>query len=60
MSKPTTNGDGRERVDSVYQTTPIMSATSTVVGKMARPVGWKSFREPLIDDSSKIRKAIGG
>ena len=38
----------------------IMSATSTVVGKMAKPVGRKSIRELLIDDSSKIRQAIGG
>jgi hypothetical protein len=60
MSKSTTKSDGRERVDSVYQTTPIMSATSTVIGKMARPVGEKSIRELLIDNSSKIRQAIGG
>ncbi len=57
---PTTHGDRRERVDSVYQTNPIMSATSTVVGKMTRPVERKSIRELLIDDSSKIRQAIGG
>ena len=60
MSKSTTNGDGRERVDSVYQTSPITSATFTVVGKMARPVRKKSVRDLLIDDSSKIRQAIGG
>jgi hypothetical protein len=38
----------------------FMSATSTVVGKMARSVGKKSVRNLLIDDSSKIRQAIGG
>jgi hypothetical protein len=56
----TPESDGRERSDSVYQTTPIMSATSTVVGKMARPVGKKSLQELLVDDSSKIPQAIRG
>ena len=56
----TTNRDGRERFGSVYQTAPMMSTTSTVIGKMARPVGEKSVRDLLIDDSSKIRQAIGG
>jgi hypothetical protein len=56
----TTNRDWRERFGSVYQTAPMMSTTSTVIGKMARPVGEKSVRDLLIDDSSKIRQAIGG
>jgi hypothetical protein len=56
----TTNRDGRERFGSVYQTAPMMSTTSTVIGKMARPVGEKSVRDLLIDDSSKIRQEIGG
>jgi hypothetical protein len=56
----TTNRDGRERFGSVYQTAPMMSTTSTVIGKMAKPVGEKSVRDLLIDDSSKIRQAIGG
>jgi hypothetical protein len=56
----TTKSDGREHFGSVCQTTPMMSTTATVIGKMARPVGKKSVRGLLIDDSSKIRQAIGG